>query len=1141
MSERRDYIALEWVAGEIRETLDLASQELESYIGNRGDISKLRFCLTHIHQVQGTLKMVEFFGAALLAEEMEGVVNALLQGAIHDSHIDDALFVLRNSITQLPLYLERVRESRHGLPVALLPVLNDLRSVRGESLLSETALFVPDMSGQSTVNENQGLAVTGVELEEVAHKLRQMFQIALLGLIRNRELKKNVNYLAKVCARLTKLTNGCLSQPLWKICIAVLEGLLNGSIDTSVSIKILLRQVDREIKLIIDNGESALLKAPPEKLIKNLLYYVARSNANSRYIDEIRKEYGLETSLLGEGELGADSFEVPDDAVLRSIVNALSQELSSIEKKLNIAKTDISALLEVSPLLRRVCDTMSILGMGKTLTFIREAFSDIGKLVALGNTVDASSLDEVLAKILSAKEELSSSEIVSSIEEKDDSSGAINDTTYKFDHAFDEIVRESRKNLEQAKETIIEFVATQWNHNTLTHLPRLLDSTYERLEQVPLTTAANVIRSCSLFVSQDLLHDRQVPEWQKLDTLADAITSIDYYLERLLDDAESESDAILAVASESVTELGYPIQLLTEEELSNNYNSNTVETVEDVSEITRLQVPVLVDVAQLDESAETERREENLGFVDVPVLTQIAVEDHSENVAATETTEKETERETEEDEVDPEIVEIFVEEAGEVLEAIEEFLPQWKMTLSDEESRLTVKRAFHTLKGSGRMVGATDIGDLAWSIENMLNRISDGSINIDDVRFDLIDEVVERIPGLVTAFELKQPVDRLPIEHLINCANILSNQQNPIEPLSLHYEPAVESSTVELTEQNVSEEKQEPEIDAELIEIFFAEATSHAKILEDFISHCKDLAGPAELTDDIQRALHTLKGSANMAGIMPVAEVVTPIERMVRELRARQIKVDTPIVELLGVGLNLITAGISQLRSSPLEEILGAAEYIELIEKNCDDRLEFVSDDGSEDGGIPPEALNNFLGDSLDIVSDVSEKVSKYQRTGSSSFELRECGNDIGRFVEHAIAVNLSAAAKMGSEVAHFYTRGAAHDSVGEDFFSLALAANDALIDMLDQVAGHQNPTIDSKVFSDIQNFIFSGNDFGDDGDIVELEEDDELISFSEKPEVADSANLKSDSANGSALSASVEAVYGELIDSIYGNEDEEN
>lgn len=78
VAERRDYVALEWVAGEITETLAQATTALNDYLENRDDATKLRFCLTYIHQVYGTLKMVEFAGAALLAEEMEEVVQALL-------------------------------------------------------------------------------------------------------------------------------------------------------------------------------------------------------------------------------------------------------------------------------------------------------------------------------------------------------------------------------------------------------------------------------------------------------------------------------------------------------------------------------------------------------------------------------------------------------------------------------------------------------------------------------------------------------------------------------------------------------------------------------------------------------------------------------------------------------------------------------------------------------------------------------------------------------------------------------------------------------------------------------------------------------------------------------------------------------
>jgi len=1154
MSERRDYIALEWVAGEIKETLDLASQALENYIGNRDDVTKLRFCQTHIHQVQGTLKMVEFFGAALLAEEMEGVVNALLQGSIHDSHVDDALVVLKNSVSQLPLYLERVRESRHGLPATLLPVLNDLRSVRGENLVSESALFVPDMSGQPKAHSAPVLAVTGRELGEVTRKLRQMFQIALLGLIRNRELKKNVNYLAKVCARLTKLTNGCLSQPLWRICIAVLEGLLNGSIDPSVSIKILLRQVDREIKVIIDRGESALLEAPPEKLVKNLLYYVARSKAHSRYIQDIKKEYQLETSLLGEGELEDDSLVVPDDAVLGAVVDALSLELSQIKRILEDDTLNPDALSEALPLFRRVCDTMAVLGMGKAMKLVQDGFSQLAKVLATKNSIEETDLEDIVAAILSAEEELGFSDIVSKTsEEKTSSRGESH--SHRFDHNNDDVVRESRKNLEQAKESIVEFVATQWNHNTLTAIPYLLNNTYEQLSRIPLLSAAKVVRACGMFVSQDLLQDKQVPEWQMLDTLADAITSIDYYLERIADDSESESEAILEVAADSVAELGYPIELLTEEEVSNTEYSTQTASEGEASGNSTVESPDLDDssieplAAEIAQSApeieslapEKVQSQEESGAAEIPILTHAVVDE-----GPTGSVSEVDETEEDEDEIDPEIIEIFVEEAGEVLEAIEESLPQWKMNWSEEESRSTVRRAFHTLKGSGRMVGAHDIGELAWSIENMLNRINDGSIDIDDLRFSLIDEVIKNVPSMVAAFEHKKAIDKPAIEHLINCANTLSNEQSPSEPINIHYEAAFEKEVDKpgadvrfSLEAEKEKEEEETSIDAELVDIFSAEATSHAKILEQFIDHCKELAGPAELTDELQRALHTLKGSANMAGIVPVAEVVTPIERLVRELRASQLKVESPVVELLARGLALINAGIDQLYTGPVDELPGAEKYIDEVEKLSDERLDYASDEEQEDNGIPPEALNNFLGDGLDIISEISDSIPRWQENGSNSLELKHCEKEIIRFVDHAKSINMLALAELGAEVARFYARSVECEKLDDDFFQLALAGNDALIDMLDQIAGHQDPTVNTDVLSDLQNFQFpspspspspsSGFDLN------------EYITAAETNagNGGESPDVIPEESNSASLSASVEAVYGELIDTIYQNESE--
>ncbi len=82
------------------------------------------------------------------------------------------------------------------------------------------------------------------------------------------------------------------------------------------------------------------------------------------------------------------------------------------------------------------------------------------------------------------------------------------------------------------------------------------------------------------------------------------------------------------------------------------------------------------------------------------------------------------------EDIDPEILEIFLEEAKEELEVIQEYLPRWMSNRKDVDALALFRRSFHTLKGSGRLVGASTIGEFSWSIENLLNRIIDETIEV---------------------------------------------------------------------------------------------------------------------------------------------------------------------------------------------------------------------------------------------------------------------------------------------------------------------------------------------------------------------------------------------------------------------------
>ncbi len=102
--------------------------------------------------------------------------------------------------------------------------------------------------------------------------------------------------------------------------------------------------------------------------------------------------------------------------------------------------------------------------------------------------------------------------------------------------------------------------------------------------------------------------------------------------------------------------------------------------------------------------------------------------------------------------VDPEIAEIFAEEAQDVLASIRTELPKWQQNPVDAAALTALRRGFHTLKGSGRLAGAEEIGEVSWSVENLLNRVIDGMFEVEPTIFLLLDEVVAVLPQLVSSY-----------------------------------------------------------------------------------------------------------------------------------------------------------------------------------------------------------------------------------------------------------------------------------------------------------------------------------------------------------------------------------------------------
>lgn len=74
-----------------------------------------------------------------------------------------------------------------------------------------------------------------------------------------------------------------------------------------------------------------------------------------------------------------------------------------------------------------------------------------------------------------------------------------------------------------------------------------------------------------------------------------------------------------------------------------------------------------------------------------------------------------------EPQVDDDLLDIFLEEAREVIQNGQQAIQALEQRSDDMEQQTTLRRAYHTLKGSSRMVGLNEFGEAAWAMEQLMN------------------------------------------------------------------------------------------------------------------------------------------------------------------------------------------------------------------------------------------------------------------------------------------------------------------------------------------------------------------------------------------------------------------------------------
>ena len=279
------------------------------------------------------------------------------------------------------------------------------------------------------------------------------------------------------------------------------------------------------------------------------------------------------------------------------------------------------------------------------------------------------------------------------------------------------------------------------------------------------------------------------------------------------------------------------------------------------------------------------------------------------------------------EDADEDIKEIFIEEAGEVLETITPQVKLWQQDLADVDALTEVRRGFHTLKGSGRMVGANTSAELAWAVENMLNRVLDNTIAPSKGLQALVGDVVAAYPNLVGTFEKGSSdyPDKLPL--WIATANAysknhgeafdyrdvknLATQQNATQSETQNLAQSVgrehpttnvadadgddslEADRFESTGEIDSSTRvdtsgnEQPNLEPmdELEQVFVEEAEELVEQIQSFVASAEDTSDDIAVNDDLVRAFHTLRGASASQELSLMTELTATLEQNLEQLQ----------------------------------------------------------------------------------------------------------------------------------------------------------------------------------------------------------------------------------------------------------------
>ncbi len=750
---------LSWVQGEIDQALTRGIEGLAAFKAAPQDSTALKHARAHIHQAAGAIQMVGLDAVTAYTDEIERQLQRLEELAPPEAQASCEL--IDRACRKLKIFLDELVGGAVPVPLKLFPEYELMQQARGAKAAAPTDLFYPDLSPRAPRIAN-AKSVTPQKLQSYLVKQRRLFQRGLLAWLRGDE--EGARVMRDAVQGIEDVQTHSAQRAFWWAVGALLEGIVEKGVESGFGVKQLCGRVDLQIRRFVEGSAKVA-----DRMRREVLYFVAISAPVGPQVQAVQRAYRLQGLIPTADVLSADVVRVQPrlreardllatakDLWLK-LTGGRAENLPKLKQTLSTLRDKSAAIGEpsLSKLASALASRLDQLSSGAIPEGVAMEYAT-GLLLAESLVENFASLSPEVPK-----------QVDTMIARLDPSKPA----TQGAAPVLDEMARRAQERL------LLAQVAREIQAN-LRHMEQVLDAFFrDHDKRADLASLAHdskqimgALRILGLGHAEQLLTlcQQQIDEYAKpetavanvdLELLAESLSGLGFYIEAV---EQQRPDRERLIEPLLAKRLGVPAKPRVDEH-------DTVEAAvadvkaalpatlaafqrspgeHSVRERLAAELTTLKNDAELlgDTQLQTDAEAAldlltRAGTGDTAALQEAIAAIAGGELAAPAPPSEETLRllETDASQLDAELLDIYLTEADEVIDSVATNAAALMAQPDDREALITVRRGFHTLKGSGRMVGLTELGEIAYEVEKVHNRMLEDDLPVTPAVLSLID------------------------------------------------------------------------------------------------------------------------------------------------------------------------------------------------------------------------------------------------------------------------------------------------------------------------------------------------------------------------------------------------------------------